>query len=339
MGNAFKTSETGKRLIKDFEKCFLKTYRVGGRGNPTIGWGQEHWLFPNTPGAIRVVDGLIITQKQADDAFDFFVHNVVDPLVWEHFNADTQEEHDALASWVYNIRHERLELPDGHPNAYNLRRIFNAKPRDLDAIVLKWIQYCNPKTPDEKGLYRHRLAELCLLLRAPWTYAWTATVRRSNDGTVIERTDPWHVLEVAQHEAKVSGSPYPTPIPSLPDPPKAPEPVIEVEEEALPEIPEAPNVDLSLPPKPLEESKTHKGLSKKESGQETVAIGTTLGGLSLILPHIEALTSFLEKYPATSILSALTVIGVIVAGVGGWRWWAGKMIAHEGRLEATTTKV
>jgi GH24 family phage-related lysozyme (muramidase) len=82
MAKTFKTDAAGKALIKEFEKCELETYFDATSGNPVIGWGQENWLFPNTPGAIRVVPGLKITQQQADDAFEFFIHNVTDPLVW-----------------------------------------------------------------------------------------------------------------------------------------------------------------------------------------------------------------------------------------------------------------
>jgi hypothetical protein len=247
---------------------------------------------------------------------------VSDPLTRKHFNAQSQDEFDALSSWCYNINHSKLERGE-----YTLPALVNLRARDLDAVIAKWIQYKNPNTIFEQGLYRRRLAELCVFMGLPWHFALSAVLKRQN-GVIVDMTDPAYILEMAE-AAK--------PIPSLPDPPKAPKPVIEVKAEPLPEI--APKVDPVAPPKPMEESKTHKGLSKKESGQETVVIGSTLGGLSMILPHVEALTSFLARYPATAILSSLGFVGVIVAAVGGWRWFAGRMIAWEGRQEATTAKV
>jgi hypothetical protein len=141
-------------------------------------------------------------------------------------------------------------------------------------------------------------------------------------------TDPAYILEMAE-AAK--------PIPSLPDPPKAPAPVIEVKAEPLPEI--APKVDPTLPPKRLEDSKTVSGISKAESGKETAIIGGVLTGLGAVLPQIQAITNYLAQFDAKTILAALSVIGVSVAAVGGWRWYAGKMLAYEGRQEATRTKI
>ena len=139
MAKTFKTDASGKALIKEFEKCELETYFDATSGNPVIGWGQENWLYPNTPGAIRVVPGLKITQQQADDAFEFFIHNVTDPLVWKHFNCETQVEHNACAAWVYNIRTSRLERGE-----YSLPGIFNKRPRDPQEIVDWWIKYRYP---------------------------------------------------------------------------------------------------------------------------------------------------------------------------------------------------
>jgi GH24 family phage-related lysozyme (muramidase) len=311
-------------LIKRFEGCEkrlpngrLTAYKKPG--DPwTIGWGQTGAMPDGRP----VVEGLTITQQEADEALVWFVKSVSDPLTRKHFNAQSQDEFDALSSWCYNINHSKLERGE-----YTLPALVNLRARDLDAVIAKWIQYKNPNTIFEQGLYRRRLAELCVFMGLPWHFALSAVLKRQN-GVIVDMTDPAYILEMAE-AAK--------PIPSLPDPPKAPKPVIEVKAEPLPEI--APKVDPVAPPKPMEESKTHKGLSKKESGQETVVIGSTLGGLSMILPHVEALTSFLARYPATAILSSLGFVGVIVAAVGGWRWFAGRMIAWEGRQEATTAKV
>jgi GH24 family phage-related lysozyme (muramidase) len=327
MAQWFDVSPAGLALVQRFEGCEKRqpdgTFRAYKHpGDPwTIGWGQTGVM----PDGREVEDGLVITQAEADEALAWFVHNVSAPLTRKHFNARTQAEFDALHSWVYNVRHDKLERGE-----YSLPAFVNLKARDLDALIAKWAQYTNPNTIFEQGLYRRRLAEICMFLGLPWHFALTAILRRSS-GMIVDRTDPYFIIDMA--EASV-------PIYSEPDPPKPPAPVIEVKSEPLPEVPPvAPNVDPVAPPKPMEDSKTFKGLSKKESGQETVVIGGTLGGLSMILPHIEALTSFLSKYPATTILSSLGLVGAIVAVVGGWRWFAGRMIAYEGRQQATAAKV
>ena len=324
MAQYWTTSAAGYEIIERFEGLhkvrpdgMIEAYKIA-HDPVTIGIGQTGRMPDGRP----VVMGLVITEQEARDALQYFVRNVTEPLVRKHFNARTQGEFDALVSWTYNISAAKLEA-----GKYSLPGLVNAKNRDIDAVIDKLLQYVNPNTIFEQGLYRRRLAEACMFLGLPWHFALTAVLKR-REGVIVDMTDPAYILEMAE-AAK--------PIASLPDPPKAPAPVIEVRVEPLPEI--APRVDPVAPPKPMEESKTHRGLSKKESGQETVVIGSTLGGLSMILPHVEALTSFLARYPATAILSSLGFVGVIVAAVGGWRWFAGKMLAYEGRQEATTAKV
>lgn len=324
MSQWFETSPAGMDLIKRFEGCEkrlpngrLTAYKKPG--DPwTIGWGQTGAMPDGRP----VVEGLTITQQEADEALVWFVKSVSDPLTRKHFNAQSQDEFDALSSWVYNINHAKLER-----GQYSLPALVNLRARDLDAVIAKWIQYKNPNTIFEQGLYRRRLAELCVFMGLPWHFALAAVLRRQN-GVIVDMTDPAYILEMAE-AAK--------PIASLPDPPKAPAPVIEVRVEPLPEI--APYVDPVAPPKPMEESKTFKGLSKKESGQETVGIGVVLTGIGAMLPNIEAVTSYLSKFPPGMILTTLALAGLATVGVGAWRFWAGKMIAYEGRQEATTAKV
>jgi len=329
MTMTFRTSEAGKALIKEFEKCELKAYADATSGNPVIGWGQENWLFPNTPGAIRVTlePRLEITQKQADDAFEFFVHNVTDPLVWKHFNCQTQAEHDACAAWVYNVKTGRLERGE-----YTLPSVFNKRPRDLQEIITWWIKYKNPNTNTEQGLYRRRLAELCLMNEWPHRFAWTATLRRAGEpgdkhaGPIVEMTDPHYILGLAE-AAK--------PIPSEPDPPKAPEPVKPVE--AAP-IPEVSPVDPTLPPKKIEDSKTGKAVNRQSRGRETVTVGTVGTTVAIVASQVEIVGKTLESLqPGTLLLiTAMGFVGLI--GFGGYMWWSGRNEAYMRRLEQQDPK-
>lgn len=333
MASAFKTDESGIELIETFEG-YAKRQIINGEwtgkyvsykptrvSNWTIGGGQEHALYPGTPGEIKVDENTVITHDQAYNALRFFVAQVVDPLVSKHFNPRTQAEHNALASWVYNIRHDRLEK-----NGYSLPDKVNAYNRDTGALISKWLEYC--QTPGaENGLYKRRIAELLMFLGLPWNtpavwgYVRSAIYKRK-DGTV-DPTPFDFVLAIAEQAAAVA-------------------PVIPVEEEPLPELPPAhttPNIDPALPPKPMEESKTHKGLSKAESGRETVGIGVVLAGLGTLLPQLQVITTFLQNVPTIVILKALLLVGLGVAVIGAWRWWSGKMIAYEGRANAVQPKV
>lgn len=324
MAQWFDVSPAGVALVQRFEGCEKRqpdgTFRAYKHpGDPwTVGWGQTGVM----PDGRKVEEGLVITQAEADEALGWFIHNVSAPLTRKHFNARTQAEFDALHSWVYNVRHDKLERGE-----YSLPAFVNLKARDVDAMVNKWVQYTNPNTIFEQGLYRRRLAEICMFLGLPWHFALTAILRRSS-GMIVDRTDPYYIIDMA--EASV-------PIYSEPDPPKAPAPVIEVRVEPLPEI--APKVDPAKPLKPMEDSDTHRGLSKAESGKETAIVGGVLTGLGAMLPNIQAITAYLNQFDGVTILTTIAVIGVGVAGVGGWRWWRGRIIAYEGRLNATEAKI
>ena len=327
MAKTFKTDAAGKALIKEFEKCELETYLDATSGNPVIGWGQENWLFPGTPGAIRVVPGLTITQQQADDAFEFFIHNVTDPLVWKHFNCETQAEHNACAAWVYNIRTAKLERGE-----YSLPRIFNTRPRDVQEIVDWWIKYRNPKTNTEQGLYRRRLAELAHMDGAPHKFAWMAKLKRAGEpgnrfgGPIVEMTDPNYVLELAR-AAK--------PIPSLPDPPKAPEPVKPVYTEPLAEVPP---INPELPPKKIEESKTGKAVNRASRGRETVSISTIGALLAGLATQIEVIGRSLENIGTDTMIRVALFGFICLAGAGAYMWWSGRNEAYHRRLEQQDPK-
>jgi GH24 family phage-related lysozyme (muramidase) len=348
--NRHSSSNEVKAFVREFEDCRLDAYWDDTSNNWVIGWGQENFLFPGTPGQIPVVKGLTITQQQADDAFEFFMHNVVDPLVWKHFNCDTQAEHDACASWTYNIRMGKLEA-----GQYTLPTVFNRKPRDFNEIVDWWIKYRNPNTPTEKGLYRRRLAELCLMMNWPHRYAWTATLKRAN-GQIIEQTDPWHVLEVARHEAekvapktedqitadlnnaqleKLGGKVGQTVATPRPPPPAAKPKAAAKEKVAPPAEP----VDVTLPPKKIEESKTGKAVNRAERGKETAIIGTITGtGVTAAAANAERVGTLIEKFkPETFMIMAGLVCGFLMV-MGIIMWWSGRSEAHYRRQHTQDPK-
>jgi GH24 family phage-related lysozyme (muramidase) len=329
----YQTSNKGKDLIKEFERCELRAYRDAVSGAPVVGWGQENALFPGTPGEIKVTPGLVITQQQADDGFDYFVHNVVDPLVRKHFNCDTQEEHDACASWIYNMRMARLERGE-----YTLPSVFNRKPRDFPEVVRWWIKYRNPGTVTEKGLYRRRLAELCLMQGWPHRHAWAATLD----------SDPWVVLNTAERQAKAEneitadlnnaqleklggkvGQTVATPRPPPPPPAAKPKAAAKEKVEAAPA---APVVDVTLPPKPLEESKTYKAVSRADRGKETAIIGTITGtGLTAAAANAERVGTVIEKFKPETFLVMAVMFGLFLVIMGGLMWWSGRNEAYHRR--------
>jgi GH24 family phage-related lysozyme (muramidase) len=392
----FRTSDEQIAEIAEREGFRAKAYRPIPGKNPdgswksnlTIAFGQENALFQGTPGEIPITEDLEVTEEMGWQALRHFVYNTTDRLVREHCNPQTQAEHDACASWVYNIRQGKLER-----NEYSLPKLIaraDRSPEALAEINDCWVQYC--LTPGaESGLYRRRLVELVDFYGLPKTpavlgHALSARVARLDKGQPAKNATYFHpsgkfaatvspefVLNMAasqkapvrprgyttdelnaRERARLAGQPMPDidltlpPLP-LPKPAKAkPAPMntaarepaaVSAQRAASAPPVEAPKVDAAAPPKPMEESKTHKGLSKKESGQETVIIGGTVTGIGALLPNIQSLTNYLQQFPMKTILTAVAVIGVAIILVGLWRWYAGRMIAYEGRQEATTTKV
>jgi GH24 family phage-related lysozyme (muramidase) len=321
--NWYETSPAGMELIKRFEGCEkrlpnnrLQAYKKPG--DPwTIGWGQTGAMPDGRP----VVEGLTITQQEADEALVWFVKNVSDPLTRKHFNAQSQNEFDALSSWVYNINHTKLERGE-----YTLPALVNLRTRDIDAVIAKWIQYKNPNTIFEQGLYRRRLAELCVFLGLPWHFALSAVLKR-REGVIVDMTDPNYILSLAE-AAK--------PIPQAPDPPKAPAPVVPVEITPLPEV--KPPVDATLPPKKIEESRTGKAVNRASRGKETVAIstiGTVLAGLAT---QIEIIGRSLENIGTDTMIRVALFGFICLAGMGAYWWWSGRNEAYHRRLETQDPK-
>lgn len=288
MATIYSTSEAGYELIKRFEGCEkrlpdnrLKAYKIGA--DPwTIGWGQTGQM----PDGRKVEDGLIITQEEADTALQYFVRAVVDPLVRKHFVCRSQAEHDACASWVYNVRHDRLERGD-----YSLPSLVNLKARDMEAIANKWLQYV--ATPGfENGLYRRRIAEVLMFMGLPWNvpaiwgYVSTAMYKR---GGVKNPTDPWFIFDMAQ--ALVEKAPPKPPEPVKPPPAPKPAPKAETPPAASKTTPAKP-VE-KKPPSPATKTPEEVGLDPnaglKHVSESERARGWMLQQFGLIMLRIASL--------------------------------------------------
>jgi hypothetical protein len=113
---------------------------------------------------------------------------------------------------------------------------------------------------------------------------------------------------------------------------------------------QAPKIDVKKPPKPMEDSKTHRGLSKKDSGKEGVQIGTILSGAAGAAGTVKALTKdtattveaaqpLIAGFTLNHLILIGLMIGIPLAIWGAWRMYRGEMIAREGREDGTQLKV
>lgn len=143
-----KVSETGFALIREFEGCRLKAYK-DSVGIWTVGYGH-------TGPDVR--EGLEITQARADELLREDIKDVERCLANSVSVAVTQNEFDALASWIFNCGCMRFR-------SSTLLRLINAGDPDClaGAEFEKWTKAkVGGQFVDLPGLVRRRKAERAL---------------------------------------------------------------------------------------------------------------------------------------------------------------------------------
>jgi lysozyme len=131
-------------LLKKFEGCKLKAYRCPANVC-TIGYGHT-----SAAGAPQVVDGMIITQADADDIlkrdivkFEVAVMDLVKVKL-------TQNQFDVLVDFVYNAGDKNLQ------SSTLLKKVNAGKFDEVPAELMKWTKGGGKVLP---GLVRRRQAE------------------------------------------------------------------------------------------------------------------------------------------------------------------------------------
>jgi GH24 family phage-related lysozyme (muramidase) len=143
---------SGVSLIKEFEHCELVAYPdPKTKGKPyTVGWGSTR-KKDGSPFKL----GERITQKEADELFDYQIQNEFLPQLkkipyWEEMN---DNQRGALLCFAYNLGGDFY----GHPDFNTITRVLKNKEwsKVPDALYL----YRNPGSDVEAGLARRRKAE------------------------------------------------------------------------------------------------------------------------------------------------------------------------------------
>jgi lysozyme len=156
-----KTGKRGIELIKSFESCKLEAYLDFPGKVPTIGWGHT--------AGVKLGD--VCSQEQADQWLEEDLKDAEDIVNWGVKVSLTQNQFDALVSFVYNIGPgmpkkkdgflwlRALDV-DGNPEGSTLRRKINAGNFAGAATEFrKWGKAMGQEVP---GLVRRRLAEKAL---------------------------------------------------------------------------------------------------------------------------------------------------------------------------------
>ena len=138
----------GIALIKKFEGCELEAYQCSA-GVWTIGYGHTK----------DVVEGKIITQEQAEEMLIDELHEYENYINDYVTVALSQNQFDALVSWVYNLGPANLK-------ASTLLKVLNqGEYEDVPTQIKRWNKAGGKVL---EGLIRRREAEACLFQGKEW---------------------------------------------------------------------------------------------------------------------------------------------------------------------------
>ena len=143
-----KTSNEGISLIQKFEGCETEAYQCSA-GVWTIGYGHTK----------DVVKGMKITTEEAEQMLVDELHEY-ESYINKHVTvALSQNQFDALVSWVYNLGPANL-------TASTMLKVLNAgQYEDVPAQMKRWNK---AKGKVLEGLTRRRKAEACLFNGTAW---------------------------------------------------------------------------------------------------------------------------------------------------------------------------
>ena len=138
----------GLALIKKFEGCELEAYQCSA-GVWTIGYGHTK----------DVVEGMEITQEQAEQMLVDELHEYESYINKYVTVALSQNQFDALVSWVYNLGPANL-------SASTMLKVLNSgEYEDVPAQMKRWNKAGGKVL---EGLIRRREAEACLFIGKEW---------------------------------------------------------------------------------------------------------------------------------------------------------------------------
>ena len=330
------------------------------------------------PGFIKRPDGSPVqigdsmTDQEAYDRVRQYIAEEVEPVLEDLIHVPIATSlANALGSLVYNF---------GGSEVYGWRlwgRINSGEP--VSAIIREWVDGTfSSKGVPMLGLWRRRFSELALAMNVDWragdnvdwetdpeeflqVLGWDGTMPKPDP---IVDEDLFKELEIPPMKKQVITDPTPeTPITtadanwmqleSLKHPDR---PIVYADFDTSRAVTtqrnkiQTPKVDLKKPPKPMEDSKTHRGLAKRTSGRDDAWIGGVIAGASTmagtasgISKDVSTITKNTQTVVGGATLHQIMIFGLVIGGglllYGLWKMFRGETIAREGREEADVLKV
>ena len=253
MQRAASASGVAHALVKSFEARGGKPDLVAYSrpGDPiTIGFGHTGKIRDPETGEVRHmrqadVGTLTITAEYANELYKEDSKEG-ERRVDEYFGGIplTQGQRDALFSFCYNLTLKSIL-------SSTLRKMILAQDFTREGLVEWWVKYRNPKTIFEQGLYRRRIAELCLWFGYPYAGAWGAELRRDSRDEISFISNPELILyraeAAAESEAEALSK---VDIPEIKPLPEIADKAEKEEEPSMPEIDEPEEAEPVIEPQP-----------------------------------------------------------------------------------------
>ena len=142
------TSNEGISLIQKFEGCELEAYQCSA-GVWTIGYGHTK----------DVLEGMTITKEQAEQMLVDELHEYENYINEYVTVALSQNQFDALVSWVYNLGPANLKV------STMLKVLNKGQYEEVPAQMKRWNKAGGKVL---EGLIRRREAEACLFKGTEW---------------------------------------------------------------------------------------------------------------------------------------------------------------------------
>lgn len=142
-----KTSPKGLELIKHYEGLKLKAYYCQAHV-VTIGYGTTRY-----PDGSEVKIDDVCTAKEAEE---YLMNDIkfIETKISRHFKLISQDQFDALVSWVYNLGFGNLLM-----STLRKKILDNPNSPEIEKEFMKWI-YADHKI--QKGLIARRRSEWLL---------------------------------------------------------------------------------------------------------------------------------------------------------------------------------
>ena len=142
-------SKQGSKFVSRYEGFRSNVYKVGGRGNPTIGFGHEVLPMEDFSGGITRDQGLQLLRQDLQIAVNKVNRYIKASL--------TQNQFDAVVSFSFNVGLSRSTTP-------SLINVINSGTTDASKIMNTFLMYNRAGSRVMNGLTQRRIAEANLFL-------------------------------------------------------------------------------------------------------------------------------------------------------------------------------